>query len=302
MDKFLQKKRNVVLIAIFYCFLWGSAFPLVKICMEQTGAADNMSKCLVAGFRFTLSGAILSGYCLIKGKNKEENTRKNVGTVIVYGVLTALQYSFTYIGLSRVNGSVGAIFDQLCVFIVIIFGGIFLKNDSLTVKKIAGCVIGLAGILAVSTEGLAFKFELMGEGMMTLAALTQAFAYFVAVFSAKTLSAFKLVGFGQLTAGMMLTVYSLAMGGSVDRINLAGGVTLLALALISAIAYVLSLLPLKYFPASEIAVFNLLITVFGVVMSALVLGENVFKFNYLVSLLLVSAGIFLVNHNGSKNK
>jgi len=115
------------------------------------------------------------------------------------------------------------------------------------------------------------------------------------VFSAKTLSAFKLVGFGQLTAGIMLTVYSLFMGGSIEKINLAGGVTLLALALISAIAYVLSLLPLKYFPASEIAVFNLLITVFGVVMSALVLGENVFKLNYLISLVLVSAGIFLVN-------
>ena len=297
MDKFLQKKRNVVLIAIFYCFLWGSAFPLVKICMEQTGAADNMSKCLVAGFRFTLSGAILSGYCLIKGKNKEENTRKNVGTVIVYGVLTALQYSFTYIGLSKVNGSVGAIFDQLCVFIVIIFGGIFLKNDSLTVKKIAGCVIGLAGILAVSTEGLTLKFEFMGEGMMTFAALTQAAAYFVAVFSANKLSAVKLVGFGQLTAGILLTVFSLMAGGKITQMTSVGIITLTCLALISAVAYVLSLLPLKYFPASEIAVFNLLITVFGVVMSALVLGENVFKLNYLVSLILVSAGIFFVNHN-----
>ena len=76
-----------------------------------------------------------------------------------------------------------------------------------------------------------------------------------------------------------------------------GIITLIGLSLISAIAYVLSLIPLKYFPASEISVFNLLITVFGVVMSALVLGENIFKISYLAALIFISVGIFCVNNN-----
>ena len=58
---------------------------------------------------------------------------------------------------------------------------------------------------------------------------------------------------------------------------------------------ILSLMPLKYFPASEISSFNLLITVFGVVMSALMLGENIFKWSYLISLLLISFGIIMIN-------
>ena len=54
-------------------------------------------------------------------------------------------------------------------------------------------------------------------------------------------------------------------------------------------------MPLKYFPASEISSFNLLITVFGVVMSGIVLGENILKWNYFVSLALIGAGIILIN-------
>ena len=45
--EFLKRKQNVVLIALLYTFLWGCAFPLVKICMEQFSVTDNISKCLV---------------------------------------------------------------------------------------------------------------------------------------------------------------------------------------------------------------------------------------------------------------
>ena len=69
----------------------------------------------------------------------------------------------------------------------------------------------------------------------------------------------------------------------------------LMLSAISAIAYILSLIPLKYFPASEVSVFNLLITVFGVVMSGIVLGESIFRLNYLIALVLIALGILAVN-------
>ena len=73
------------------------------------------------------------------------------------------------------------------------------------------------------------------------------------------------------------------------------------LVLISAVSYTLSLMPLKYFPASEVSSFNLLITVFGVVMSAALLGENIFRLNYLISLALIGLGIMLINKRGKSN-
>ena len=57
---------------------------------------------------------------------------------------------------------------------------------------------------------------------------------------------------------------------------------------------------LKYHEASKISVFNLLVPVIGTVLSGLLLGENVFRIETLVSLLLISGGIVLVNLNVSK--
>ncbi len=303
MSSIFEKKRNVVFIAIFYTFLWGLCFPLVKLCMDGFGVGDdNMSKCLVAGIRFTISGLGLTAYNFIKNEKEASLTKSELPSALLYGALaTAIQYAFTYIGLSKVDGAKGAIFDQLCVFIIIILSGLLLKNDKLTVIKVIGCVIGLIGILAVSTEKMSFTFALDGEGMMTLAALCQAGAYFVATLSANKISAFKLVGYGQLFGGVLLTAFALIAGGRIPAVTIVGVFTLLALSTISAVAYVLSLIPLKYFPASEISVFNLLITVFGVVMSGIVLGENIFKINYLISFVLISIGIFLINIRRKEN-
>ena len=299
-----ETKGGVTLIAIFYTFLWGCAFPLVKICMNEFGVVDNMSKCLVAGLRFAISGLALSLFATFtqKKENAYKLKKSDILPILSYGILgTALQYALTYIGLSYVEASKGAIFDQMCVFIVIIVSGLFMKNDSLTLLKIIGTVIGLFGILASSTEKMSFTFTLEGEGVMTLVAIVQAGAYFIATLFANKIPSVTLVGFGQLTGGVLLILFSLVAGGSIPTVTPMAILTLLALSAIAGVAYVLSLIPLKHFPASEVSVFNLLITIFGVVMGGVILKENILRIEYLVSLLLVSLGIFLVNYRGHKH-
>lgn len=296
---FFESKRNVVFTAIFYTFLWGCAFPLVKICMEsfQIPDFDNMSKCLVAGIRFICAGLLTLLWCLRTDKSGIRLGRKQIKYVVSYGVLgTALQYAFTYIGLSRVDGSKGAIFDQACVFFIILTGGLLFKDDRLNFKKSIGCVLGFLGVLVINTGGMNFEFRLNGEGIMLCAALLQTIAYFIAKSAAANISAPKLVGYGQLTGGILLCVFALFSDGKIPTWNVSAVITLIALTGISAVAYVLSLMPLKYFPASEVSSFNLLITVFGVIMSGALLGENIFKWNYAVSLILITAGIFMVNY------
>ena len=295
-DVFYSKKA-VALIAVFYTFLWGSAFPLVKLCMDSFGITDNLSKCLVAGIRFAVSGAAIVVWTVCRKQKAEKPASGQVLPILLYGLLgTALQYGFTYIGLSNVDGAKGAIFDQLCVFFIIIASGLFLKNDKITPFKLLGCVIGFIGTLCISSEKMRFTFSPNGEGMMILAALCQTGAYLVATVSIYKVSAMRLVGYGQLLGGVILVLFALAVGGNIPQISMQGIVCLVALSAISAVAYILSLIPLKYFPASEISVFNLLITVFGVLMSGIVLGESVWRWNYLAALVLITLGIWTVNH------
>lgn len=295
---FFSVKRNVVLVAIFYTFLWGCAFPLVKLCMTSFGIddTDNMSKCLVAGIRFFLSGVLTLLWCGLKEQDGVRIEKDKIAVVLWYGILaTALQYSFTYIGLSRMDGSKGAVFDQLCVFLVVLCSGFVFKHDKMTRQKVIGCVLGFIGVILINIDGVNFKFSFSGEGIMFCAVLCQTASYFVAKGSAGRMSAAKLVGYGQFVGGLLLILFALLRGGSIAQVNTLAVITLVMLALISSVAYVLSLMPLQYFLASEISSFNLLITLFGVIMSAVVLGENIFKWNYGVSLLLITLGIFFIN-------
>ena len=68
------------------------------------------------------------------------------------------------------------------------------------------------------------------------------------------------------------------------------------LVLLSAVAFSLWTTLLKYNPAGRVAVFNFLIPLFGTVLSVLLLGEDTLQPRILGALVLVCAGIALVNY------
>ena len=72
---------------------------------------------------------------------------------------------------------------------------------------------------------------------------------------------------------------------------------LLYLAALSAAAFSIWTLLLKYNPVSKVAVFGFMNPVFGVILSALLLGEGAQAAGVksLIALLLVSIGIYVVN-------
>lgn len=86
------------------------------------------------------------------------------------------------------------------------------------------------------------------------------------------------------------------MGGRLEVITPAGIAMLLYLAVISAVAYSLWGILLKYNPVSRVTVFGFMNPVFGVILSAIFLKEsdNV-GIICVVALALVCAGIYIVN-------
>ena len=87
------------------------------------------------------------------------------------------------------------------------------------------------------------------------------------------------------------------MGGRVQVYSLKAACLLLYLAALSAAAFSIWTLLLKYNPVSKVAVFGFMNPVFGVILSALLLGEGAQAAGVksLIALLLVSIGIYVVN-------
>ena len=98
-----------------------------------------------------------------------------------------------------------------------------------------------------------------------------------------------------LGGGFILTVVSLCLSGSIV-FTTQGVLVLLFLAFVSACSFSLWTALLVYNEAGNIMIYNLLIPVFGTMWSYIILGETeILSPLYIVSLLLICAGIVLVN-------
>ena len=75
---------------------------------------------------------------------------------------------------------------------------------------------------------------------------------------------------------------------------------LLYLALLSAAAFTLWSVLLKYNRVSQVTIYNFSVPLFGSVLSAWFLGESMWAWHYLVALALVCVGIWLVTRESAK--
>ena len=224
--------------------------------------------------------------------------RSSIPYVFGQGLLqTTVQYVCFYIGLAYTTGAKGSVINGSNAFFSIIAAHFLLKDEKLTWKKIAGCLIGFAGVVVInlSPGGMGDGFRLAGEGLILVCAC----AYGISSVTLKMIedreSPMTITAFQLLMGGAVLILIGLAAGGRIGRITPAGLALLLYMALLSTVSFILWAELLKYNPVGKVAIFGFSIPVFGVVLSAIFLEEQVFRFQNLMALLLVSLGIFLVN-------
>ena len=158
-----------------------------------------------------------------------------------------------------------------------------------------GCALGFGGVLVINGGGGFALSTLFGDILIFCSTVFAAGGNLIAKGVTKGRNPVSITGYQLLLGGMILTVTGLISGGRLDLLNSQGVLILLWLAVVSAAAFSLWTALLKHHPAGKIAVFNLLVPVFGTVLSGLMLGEQVWRFETLLSLILISAGIISVN-------
>ncbi|MBQ9737839.1 MAG: EamA family transporter, partial [Clostridia bacterium] len=103
---------------------------------------------------------------------------------------------------------------------------------------------------------------------------------------------------------LFMIVVGLLFGGNIEVTSYKAVGVLMYLAFLSAIAYALWGVLLKYNPVSKVSIFNFMTPVFGVILSEIMLTEasKVKPVNVVVTLVLISIGIFMLNHKNEKEK
>lgn len=138
------------------------------------------------------------------------------------------------------------------------------------------------------------KVKITGEGFMLMSAVGQGIGAVVSRKVAKGKDAMLLTGWQLFIGGVFLSVVGLIGKGQI-HITAKGFILLLYLAVLSAVAFSLWTVMLKYHPVAKVTVYMFLVPVFGSILSAVILNENVFTIKNLIALIFVCVGILLVN-------
>lgn len=299
-ESFFGNKYISAVSAIVCCLLWGSAFACIKKGYEIFGIGDDYrSQILFAGIRFFIAGVMVIVAGSISEKKVLIPKKQSIGYVGALALTqTVMQYVFFYIGLAHTTGVNASVINGAGNLFTIVIACL-IKQDKITVRKAVGCILGFGGVLTATLfQGVSGEFSFLGEGFILISAVSYGFSgALIKKFSSKE-NPVTLSGYQFLTGGAIMIIAGAAAGGRIETATAGGIFLLLYMAFISAAAYTLWGLLLKYNNVSRIAVYGFVNPIAGSLLSAVILNEysslGIFT---LVALVLVAAGIFVVNYN-----
>ena len=280
--------------------LWGSLFPCIKIGYKAFAINSNdiPSILMFAGSRFTICGAVICLMALFGKDKTKAPTKKSLFIILLAGLFSVvLHYSLLYIGISSTDSSKTAIIKQLGSLLYVCFAFLFFKNESFSVLKIVGAVVGFLGIIAInfSTSGISFQ---SGDILIILASFCTVTASVLIKKIASNNSTFYITGISQLAGGIFLTAIAIILGANFLSFNWVALGVFAYICTASTIAYLLWNNLIKSSDLSNMFIIKFSEPLFACLFGAILLGENIFKLQYLFAFILISAGITI----GSKTK
>lgn len=300
-DKIIKDSRYKSVLAVFCALGWSLAYPLIKIGYQefQIGSGDLGGKILFAGIRFFFAGIMVLGLCCIRKIKLDVQKKHDLWWLLALAIVnTTLHYMFAYIGLGYNTSARSTILDSMGGFFLIILSTIVFSDDRMSLSKMMGCVLGLTGIIAINVQPGVDFFEdvsLQGDGMILLNACCAAIGGIITRVVSKKMNIIQATGQSMMLGGGLLLIIGCLVGSqSIWHISVKGVIVLFALILISAVCFAIYNELLAHYPISNIAIYNALIPVLGVIFAALLLHEKL-RWQYFLAVVMVACGICLVN-------
>jgi drug/metabolite transporter (DMT)-like permease len=259
------------LLLLLLALLWGGSFVFAKIAVAQI---TPLTLVLV---RVLLAALTLHLVCMVK-RTKMPVTLSAWGAYAVMGLLNnVIAFSLIYWGQQEIGASLSAILNSATPFFTVLIAGLVLADERFTGGKIAGLIIGFAGVVLVigPRHMLGLGENLLSELAVVGAALSYGFA---SVWGRRFASESPLAtATGQLTASTAMMVpiaflFERPLDLPMPSADVVAAV--LALAVVStAMAYLLFFKILKTAGATNVSLVTMLVPVFATVIAVPLLGE-----------------------------
>ena len=164
-NKIFTNTFFVTFAALLCCALWGSATPFIKIGYAlMMPEKDVPSTILFAGIRFMFAGILTVLIYSIARRKFLYPKKDNISKILTVSCFqTVIQYILFYIGLANTTGVKGTIASGSNSFFSMLIACLVFKQEKFTLKKLAACLIGFAGVILINLKGLEFNMNFFGD-------------------------------------------------------------------------------------------------------------------------------------------
>jgi len=286
-------KKQVVILAIFACFMWSTAFAGIKVTYKFINAPFTLG-----GIRFFLAGLVLIPF-YIKSFDIEE-FKENAKLIIEITLLqTFIGYAFYYQGLTMVGGAIASIVAGSGPVVVAFLTHFLTPDDKFSSTKILSLVLGFLGIITIilgtkpltalgAKESLGILFILINVIMGGLAAIKISK-------SKKPLNPVMLSSVQMIIGGFLLFLMGFVIEGEQNfDVPITFYTAMTWLVIVSSIATALwfILLQQKNVKVSELNMWKFVMPFFGALLSYILLDEKI-TVNTIIGMILVTSSLLL---------
>jgi drug/metabolite transporter (DMT)-like permease len=282
-----------VILLTFLCLIWGGNMVSIKV------SNQGVSPVLAAAIRSIVASLLLWFYAAALRK-QVFLPKRSLKHGVAIGLLFGIEFLFLFWGIKFTDASRAVIFLYTQPLWTVLLAHLFLHDERLGLSKSAGVIIALVGLcLVFGSRSLKLSPSHWVGDLMEVAAgfLWAATTVYIKRFMGNTPITHYQTLFSQLFYSIPVLVLGSLLFESGQPISLSGPV-IAALFYQSAIVAFASYLAwfwlLHRFQAGRLSSFTFLTPIFGVILAAIFLHEQLTAFLG-IGLIMVTSGIYLVN-------
>ena len=190
---------------LLLCIFWPTSWLVIKVTLR---GAPPLLGC---SLRFLLAGLCLAAFRVATGKTlRLERSQWRPVMVVSLGYF-AVTYSVLYVGETRVTAGLAALLSSTTPLFIILIAHFLLPDEALTWRKLAGVLVGLAGLALIFHGGLTIESSLAAVIAMIaigISAVGYAYAQVVVRRDARNVSGVLLNAWAMTIAGILVLALS----------------------------------------------------------------------------------------------
>lgn len=267
----MTMSRKAWMLLLLLSAIWGASFLFIEIALRAMGPLTLMF------FRVAIAALSLGAYALIM-RLGVQRARGFWLSCFVMGLLNnAIPFSLIAYGQLTITGGMASIINANTAFFGVIVAAIFLANERLTYHRLAGVILGVAGVVIVVGPAELFAFDVAQIGQLAVVVATLSYA-FASVWGRVRLQGYDgtITAFGTALCASLIMALTMFYAEGVPDFKVTGDLIIVAIGLGvigTAGAYMIYFKLLALAGASNLMLVTIIVPIFAVTLDAFILQQ-----------------------------